>query len=323
MYDSADHRPAVCDARQQQTPLSLWVDAAMMEPTRRDDPRTAIDITPYQRRYRHDVREMLFRSYYAHIHLDWQETDSWLDAGRSTVLVAWRGRRIVGVMGASEPLDGACWIRLAAVQDGEPPHPVIETLWRVMRLDLRELHAAEAAILQLREWAGEMFAPLGFQAVETIVTLRREAADPPPEAADLPPALTIHAADPAIHAVITAVDHAAFGPLWRMSPADLRAAMRSAASCTVGVVNGQIVGYQLSTMYFDGSHLARLAVLPSAQAHGVGAALVGDVLRRFQRRGVTAMTVNTQLSNVRSQRLYTRLGFVRTGYDLPVWRCEP
>jgi ribosomal protein S18 acetylase RimI-like enzyme len=104
-----------------------------------------------------------------------------------------------------------------------------------------------------------------------------------------------------------------------MSASDLRQAMRMAASSTVAMMTTTIVGYQISTMYFDGSHLARLAVRPEIQTRGVGTALVSDVLRRFARRGVASMTVNTQLTNERSQHVYERLGFERNGYDLAVW----
>jgi len=31
------------------------------------------------------------------------------------------------------------------------------------------------------------------------------------------------------------------------------------------------------------------------------------------------VSVNTQLSNLASQHLYTKLGFARNGYDMPVW----
>jgi hypothetical protein len=37
---------------------------------------------------------------------------------------------------------------------------------------------------------------------------------------------------------------------------------------------------------------------------------------------VLSTTVNTQESNVRSQHLYTRFGFARNGYDLPVWMAD-
>jgi ribosomal protein S18 acetylase RimI-like enzyme len=100
---------------------------------------------------------------------------------------------------------------------------------------------------------------------------------------------------------------------------ELRQANRISAASTVAEIDGSIVGYEISTLYFDGAHLARLAVSPHAQGHGVARALLLDTLRRFERRGVHVITVNTQAGNLRSQRLYTSFGFERTGYDLPVW----
>ena len=118
---------------------------------------------------------------------------------------------------------------------------------------------------------------------------------------------------------LIAVDHAAFAPLWQMDKNEIRQAERISAACTVAEIGGKMVGYQLSTLYFDGAHLARLAVIPALQGRGIARALLADVLKRFERRGVRSMTVNTQASNVRSQRLYTGFGFERNGYDLPVW----
>ncbi len=288
-----------------------------MIPPRYDAPRTGIEIMPYHRRYRQDLRELLYRSYRSHVHLDWHDTDAWLDTGKSTVLLAWEGRRLVGAIAASEPVDGDCWIRIATIVDDAPPMPIMNALWSILKLDLRALQVERVAILMLREWLSEIFGALGFAEQEWIVTLRRESLESPSEPP--PPNLTIRASESADIEAITAIDHQAFDALWRMTLTDIRQAMRGAASSTVALIQGVIVGYQISTVYFDGSHLARLAVNPNVQANGIGGALVGDVLRRFTRRGVPAMTVNTQLSNERSQRLYRRLGFQRTGYDLAVW----
>ena len=88
------------------------------------------------------------------------------------------------------------------------------------------------------------------------------------------------------------------------------------------LIEEAIVGYQMSTLYFDGAHLARLAVTPRVQGQRVGSALVEDMLGHFHQRGVQTMTVNTQQSNAISQQLYERQGFRRNGYDLPVWICS-
>jgi ribosomal-protein-alanine N-acetyltransferase len=122
--------------------------------------------------------------------------------------------------------------------------------------------------------------------------------------------------------IMAQVDQAAFSPPWQMTLAEVRQAERISATCTVAQYEKQVVGYQLSTLYFDGAHLARLAVTPDMQNKGVGSALLSDVLRTFARRGVYSMTVNTQARNEISQRLYLRHDFRHNGYNLPVWMAQ-
>ena len=58
------------------------------------------------------------------------------------------------------------------------------------------------------------------------------------------------------------------------------------------------------------------------QGKRVGAILLHDLLTRFSKRGVQTMTVNTQASNIISQRLYQRYKFFRNGFDLPIWQYQ-
>ena len=51
----------------------------------------------------------------------------------------------------------------------------------------------------------------------------------------------------------------------------------------------------------------------------MGRALLSDLIQRFARRGIYALTVNTQSTNMRSRHLYERFEFQPTGYNLPVW----
>ena len=46
------------------------------------------------------------------------------------------------------------------------------------------------------------------------------------------------------------------------------------------------------------------------------------MLRFFQQRGISLITVNTQADNLRSQRLYHRLGFEVLGPSAPVWTLD-
>ncbi len=68
--------------------------------------------------------------------------------------------------------------------------------------------------------------------------------------------------------------------------------------------------------------MARLAVLPEEQGHGVGAALVADLILHMQEAGGSKVTVNTQADNAASLALYGRLGFRRTGERYPVYTLQ-
>jgi ribosomal-protein-alanine N-acetyltransferase len=172
----------------------------------------------------------------------------------------------------------------------------------------------------IRDWPVEYVGEMGFTFREEVVTLRRVDQNAPP---NMKPAdLIIRLARAEDLPMMAQVDQAAFSPPWQMTLSEIRQAERISANCTVAISQEQIVGYQLSTLYFDGSHLARLAVAPNMQGKGVGSALLSDALRTFARRGVFSMTVNTQSSNEVSQRLYLRYGFRHNGYNLPVWMAD-
>ena len=107
-----------------------------------------------------------------------------------------------------------------------------------------------------------------------------------------------------------------------MNATDIRLSQRQAASCTLALHDEEIVGYEIASRHHTAGHLARLAVHPKIQGKRVGQVLLNNLLTRFVKRGVKSMTVNTQASNIRSQRLYERYGFLRNGFDLPVWESE-
>jgi ribosomal protein S18 acetylase RimI-like enzyme len=282
---------------------------------------SSVIVTPFARRSRHLVRDLLSRNFNTHVHLDWQDTDHWITSDPPWIRLAWMEGTLVGVLGLSPALERTSWVRLAGVLDHVPPAPVLSALWADVLPDLRDGDVRTVAMLMIRDWPIEVVRPLGFTFAEQIVTLRR--ADQIPPADVLPEGWQIRPTRADDIPAMTAVDHAAFVPPWQMSMGDIYQAEKVGAHSTVVLAPGEegphIVGYQISTMYFDGAHLARLAVHPSAQGQGVGTALVAETLRYFARRGLYVMTVNTQMSNAASHRVYERLGFRHNGYDLPVW----
>ncbi|MDZ4768740.1 MAG: GNAT family N-acetyltransferase [Chloroflexota bacterium] len=280
-------------------------------------PRDSITIQPFTRRDRQSVRDLIFRSSRVHVHLDWQEIDDWLLSPDGIVQIAWLGRRLVGVIGVSKPVDGACWLRLLVVSDFGDGAGVIDALWSHLRATLPLRDQRTVAVLVSREWVMNPLAVHDFHPAEEIVTLERPRL---PITAPPPPAdLTLRLIRPDEIDAITAIDHQAFASPWQMERADLRQAEKASSIGLVALVEGQIVGYALCTVFVEGAHLARLGVFPAMQRRGIAGALLADALWRFQRRSIYTMTVNTQASNARSLRLYARFGFARNGYDIPVW----
>lgn len=278
-------------------------------------------LSPYQRKHRIAAHELLVASFHVHTHLDWYEVEDWLGSSGSPVRVAARGGRLSGLMGFSTPLEGASWLRVAAVSDYQDTGSILSALWEDLLPELRALGVRQVAALLLRDWPERYLPRMGFHYLEDIVTLRHSDAREPAEPEV--PGCTIRPMRSEDMPTVIAIDHAAFDPPWQMGGEELRRAEESAAWSTIAVsASGEVVGYQMSTLYFDGAHLARLAVLPHTRSRGIGRLLTASMLHYFWRRGVYGITVNTQESNLASQRLYARLAFERTGYDLPVWVAD-
>ena len=276
----------------------------------------AISIVPYERRYRSEVRDLLYGSYRSHSHLDWHDTDFWLDRMEAPIRLARIDGRLVGMMATSEPLNNTCWLRLAAVADDMQPAPVLQALWAALKPELDSLEIRQVAILILRDWVVRHLPEMGFSYAEDIITLRRTAQALQPLGETR---ISIRMAHPQDLERIAEIDQTAFAAPWQLSLYELRQADRVAAIATVAIEDEVVLGYELTTLHLESAHLARLAVHPDAQRHGVGMALLHDLISRINRRGVRGITVNTQASNIRSQQLYQRFGFERNGYDLPVW----
>jgi ribosomal protein S18 acetylase RimI-like enzyme len=172
-------------------------------------------------------------------------------------------------------------------------------------------------MLPLEPWLEMHTTLLQLWKVETLVTLRRN-----PSPVKRPPLAAGLRIEPAMiddTQRMTVVDQTAFIPPYQMTYQDMRRAYRASTLATVVRLDNQIVGYQISTKYGGGGHLARLAVLPGLQGLGIGSALVRDMLAAFQRRQVDTVSVNTQSSNLRSLALYKAYGFQHIRYDMPIY----
>jgi len=113
---------------------------------------------------------------------------------------------------------------------------------------------------------------------------------------------------------IIAIDHAAFPWLWRNSRLEFEHYL-----LTPGVEvwalhdnRGEPISYVGITSYSGWGHLDRVAVDPARQGAGHGERAVRFAVARLQRLGARRVGLSTQRSNLRSQRLYSRIGFQQT-----------
>jgi [ribosomal protein S18]-alanine N-acetyltransferase len=277
-------------------------------------------VAPYERKDRRELLDLLFYARRVHTHLDWYRAGQWLDHKDSVVHVAWSPGTpsdvLIGFMGMGQPLNGASWLRLAALQDFARPEVVLGALWEALRDDLAARGVNVFAALVLNRWLDPEMPKLGFNYLEDVVTLQRNGHNlptPPVHNVRIRRGYLEHLPD------MLQIDHAAFAPPWQLSHDELRQSQRQAESCTLARVDGHYVGYQVSTRSDSSAHLARLAVVPGYQGQRIGAALLHHMIDSFNERGVNSITVNTQHSNRHSQRLYQRYGFRRNGFDLPIW----
>lgn len=110
-----------------------------------------------------------------------------------------------------------------------------------------------------------------------------------------------------------AVDALAFGTGWRMELDGILDAASATPTHRIAVIEegGRVLAYAIAGRAGREGFLQRLAVHPERQGHGMGRALVLDVLRWLRRRGATTVLVNTHVDNDVALGLYADLGFRR------------
>ena len=278
-------------------------------------------LIPYQRRHRGALYDLLYYSRSMHSHLDWYHTDQWLSSRHALSFMLMEDTKALGFISIARPIQGMAWTRILTVERQTEKTILQDTLSNLYP-QLVEAGVARLHILCTQEWTVDLARNMGWQYLEDIITMARLPKADPVLQADEDPNITIKPAYPEHLREICQIDHASFGAPWQMTYEEFRRAHSVSSSTTIAVQDQQILGYQISTRNNNKGHLARLGVAPDTQSRGVGTLLLSDLLYRFHKRGINTMTVNTQASNVRSQQLYEKFSFQRTGFDLPVWYID-
>jgi ribosomal protein S18 acetylase RimI-like enzyme len=273
-----------------------------------------LEVRPAESADREALSNLIFSESHVHKHLDWKTPLDWL--GDYPYVVLQEGRRITGALACPPDPDSIAWLRLFAFASHVSGPAAWRLLWGAARQQLEGIGGGTVAAIATQRWLDPILLANSFDSVDQIVLLEMNTGLTQPA----PPlsGIGIRAMTPHDLPQVEEVDRAAFGALWRNSLEALESAFKLASYASVAESTSGLIGYQLSTGGPFGTHLARLAVMPSVQRRGLGAALVHDLIAHIPEGRESRLTVNTQSSNTSSLALYHRLGFRRTGERFPV-----
>ncbi len=272
---------------------------------------------------------------YSHIHADWHYPAEWLGSPSFVVLpvqdALTKRQRMTSKLFGAQPTLSAClavaadpkpaaWVRLAAIANRAEGCQLMAAMLSAIVDPLRDEKISQIAWLLVEDWPEVWLPDLGFQHTNEVITYSKLGTEIPRIVR--PSGLQIRAAKPADLAALAEIESRAFEPLWRHSELSLSLAKQQALSFDVAWFGETPVGFQFSSSTRRGAHLSRITVDTNAQRNGVGSALLAHALEGYARRGISTITLNTQLDNVASQKLYERFGFEQSGERFAVWNID-
>jgi ribosomal-protein-alanine N-acetyltransferase len=251
-----------------------------------------------------------------HRHLDWRPPLEWI--GHTPFLVLEEGNRLVAALACPPEPPSVVWLRLFVAYDVEFLRDAWSQLWSTALEMLPSDQNLLIAAIPLQHWFIQLLESSNFHPTTEVVMLIWDSGEIPREHPSAEISIRPMSVDDLTRVEI--LDQSSFGPLWHNSRTSLEYAFNQAAIATIADIDGDIVGYQISTAMQLGGHLARLATHPQYQRLGIGHAILRDLLIQFKQRGASRITVNTQEDNLASIALYESAGFMRTGETYPVYQ---
>lgn len=278
------------------------------------------------------ITRLLREAPYSHIHADWHFPADWL--GLPTFVVApisssenekrtfsarlfGSQKSLAGCLAVTADPKPAAWVRIAAVAEKARGRELLASMLSAVLDPLQEDRITQIAWLLVEEWPELWLPDLGFEKINEVITYSKFGTKSPP--ISRPSGLVIRSVESADLAVLAEIESRAFEPLWRHSAWGLALARQHTISFDVAEIGQKVVGFQFSSSTLRGAHLSRITVDPAVQNSGIGSALLAHALDGYARQGISQVTLNTQLDNVASQKLYERFGFQQSGERFPVW----
>ena len=278
--------------------------------------QTQLGVRNAQAKDRPQLTNILHFETYVHRHLDWRPPLDWL--GHSPFLVLEKSGKLEAAIACPPDPPGVAWIRLFVTADSTTSTQAWELFWPQVQSHFSTQSDTCLAAIPLQNWFELLLQEQGFTQSHDVIMFvcdnSHKDIPAPSMAASIRPMVEMDLNQ------VAQVDSTAFATLWHNSLDSLQLAFHQAAFATVAEMDGNIVGYQISTPSPIGVHLARLAVLPNVQGQGIGYALVVDLVKQFHSSGGKSISVNTQNDNPASLALYKKAGFNPTGETYPVYQ---
>lgn len=109
---------------------------------------------------------------------------------------------------------------------------------------------------------------------------------------------------------VLAIERRSFPTPWSLSMFVLELSKPSGI-CLAATADGELVGYLICAFYVEAFHLMNVAVEPACRRHGIGRALIDELL---ERTGPDAsITLEVRVSNAGAIALYESYGFRAVG----------
>jgi ribosomal protein S18 acetylase RimI-like enzyme len=252
-------------------------------------------------------------------HIGWHPVAFWVGRPVSLCLKKPDGSFSAALLTSPDRLQVA-WLHLFAA--GAPPgaRAAWNRLWPEAKGGLARMKVPFIWVMTTLDWMIDLIRASGFTETDRVVAYALLPARPIPADGDGGALSPMEETD---LQEIERLDQAAFSPPWQMDSEALREMRERSIWAAVLRREGVIAGYIMASRTPQGIHITRVAVHPRDQNRGVGRLLLVRLINLFHRQGVPRITVNTQIENRRSRRLYQSLGFTGTGESYPVFRIDP
>lgn len=250
----------------------------------------------------------------AYEHLDWLGAQERLFDPLTFALL--EDSSIKAILSLSADVPSTSWICFFdALRDGNHAEYFTYIYAQIMTI-LKSYAIDSVFLLDLRPWMTFLAEMLGFTRQDEVISFAYSPTTLPTFA--LPPGISIRSMQPADLPAVLAIDQRCFPPQWQISSRSLVKLQQNGGLHSVLLCDGQLVAYAIQSTYGAFSHLDRIAVQPTCQAQGYGKVLLINQIQKLLQTGVVKFTVNTQGSNLPSQRLYQGIGYTKTGFPVPV-----